>query len=245
MTRSNAIPFQQLGSRVALIACLAAGSTIIGCTATGRASAEVAAPAPGLVAVGPDVWVVGDTAAPEAYYVDGYYWESEGDHWYRRPNPQVAWVVVETRVVPERVIIHEREHHTAIVAHHRPLTNVEAVREKQATARERATEQQARERTQDADARQREDVARDRQERHEAAQAEAKDDRAENQERAAQRRAELAAERERRADVAQKHDQRDAENDAARREAQEKQKAERERIEKEAQAKRERERQKK
>jgi hypothetical protein len=243
MTRSNAMPAQQLGACVTLIAALAS-SMLIGCTATGTARAGVEAPPPGLVAVGPDVWVVGDTAAPEAYYSDGYYWEVEGDHWYRRPNPQVAWVVVEPRVVPERVVIHEREHHTAIVAHHRPLTNVEARREKQADARERASEQQARERTQDAQERQREAEQRDRQERHEATQAEAQDQRAENQARAAKRRNDLAEERERRADVAQKRDQREAENEAARRAAQEKQQAERERLEKEAQAKREREREK-
>lgn len=135
-----------------LAVVLAAGG--VGCTATAGVEAEAQAPAPGLVYAEPDVWVVGDAAAPDQYYSDGYYWRFEEDHWYRRPPDNPTWLVVETRVVPQRIVIHEHDHHAAIVARERVRaapaaqvraerrSNVMEERQRQAERREDEAERQ-------------------------------------------------------------------------------------------------------
>ncbi len=138
----------QVGSRITLLAALLAGGSGA-CVGTARASAgaEVEAPAPGLVVAGPDIWVVGEADAPDAYFVDGYYWQYDGEYWYRRPRPEVTWVIVETRVVPERIVIHEHQHHSAIVARYpgrawrreqQAERRTDAAEQRQQTAEERA-----------------------------------------------------------------------------------------------------------
>lgn len=145
----------RVGPRITLLAALLAGGSGA-CVATAGASAGVEAPAPGLVVAGPDIQVVGDADAPDAYFVDGFYWQFDGEYWYRRPRPEVAWVVVETRTVPERIVVHEHEHHSAIVARHpgRAWRREEQAERKAdaAALRQQAAEERARDAEREANA---------------------------------------------------------------------------------------------
>jgi hypothetical protein len=58
--------------------------------------------APPLVVVQPGVQVVQDHD-DEVFVHGGAYWVRRGDRWYRSRGPQAAFVVVDTRLVPEPV----------------------------------------------------------------------------------------------------------------------------------------------
>lgn len=125
------------------IAAAMALSPLTGCTARAGVVGEAEAPPPGSVSVEPDVWVVGDANAPDEYYSGGYYWRYEEDHWYRRPPRETTWVFVEPRVVPQYIVVHEHDHHAAIVARQR--VHASQVAERRAERRSDLAEQRERE----------------------------------------------------------------------------------------------------
>ena len=209
----------RIGSPLTLLAALTC-SGMVACAARAAVSGESEPPPPGLVSVGPDVWVVGDADAPDAYYESGYYWRSDNDRWYRGTAAHGPWLVVETRIVPQRVVVHERDHHPAIVARRRPQpqpVRAQAVEEKRAEQREKDAEASAqaakrrekvatqRENTAQRDARVAEDRQEDAQHKekvaaHNATIAERREDAAEQRQKAAEHQAQVAERRDKAAE---------------------------------------------
>jgi len=92
----------------------AAAACSVGCTAhAGVAGYARTGPPiyysepPTLVYVGPEVWVVRDSAYP-VYYSDGYYWSYYDDVWYRSDTYEGSWARVDYYSVPTRII--HRDH---------------------------------------------------------------------------------------------------------------------------------------
>jgi hypothetical protein len=162
MALNRIITVARVGSGLTLLVALVASGSAA-CTGSARARGA-APPPPGLVAVERDVWVVGDADAPHAYYSGGYYWVVDEDRWYRRPAPDAPWVIVETRVVPQRVVVHEHQRRTATSARHsapapgyaRRAAQQDAIESRNHARQQRAeAERRARERREQAEAEQR------------------------------------------------------------------------------------------
>jgi hypothetical protein len=67
-----------------------------------------------LVYVGPEIWVVRDSAYP-VYFCDGYYWAYYDYGWYRSRMYDGSWVSVDVYLVPHRIV---RRDHQLYVHYH-------------------------------------------------------------------------------------------------------------------------------
>ncbi len=85
-----------------------------GCVVHARGAAVVSTP--GLVAIGPGIWVVEDYPTA-VFYSDGYYWRYS-DGWYRSYDISDAWVRVDVSYVP--VTVRSVERPTAYVYYKAP-----------------------------------------------------------------------------------------------------------------------------
>lgn len=83
---------------------------------------------PQLVVIEPGVQVVPDYDR-EIFFVNGFYWCREGDHWFRSRDHRGHWVVVKRREVPERLVRYKpgrfRHYHHD---HHREVVVVKETR---------------------------------------------------------------------------------------------------------------------
>jgi hypothetical protein len=65
---------------------------------------------PGLVMIGPGVWVV-ENSPYAVYYADGIYWRYAGGYWYRSSYYDGGFVRVDVGIVPRVVVGAYRPHH--------------------------------------------------------------------------------------------------------------------------------------
>jgi len=91
------------------LAAFAALAALVAAPASAQAQVELTTTfrillpaAPPLVVIQPGVQVVQDHD-DEVFVHGGTYWSRRGDRWYRSRGPQAAFVLVDTRLVPEPV----------------------------------------------------------------------------------------------------------------------------------------------